>query len=119
MSDATERLFSYGTLQQENVQRATFGRRLEGRPDALVGFATRLVAIKDPQVVALSGKAHHPGVARSGRHEDRVPGTVFAVTPAELRQADDYEVDDYERVEAELASGGRAWVYILRNGDTE
>ncbi|MBN8607491.1 MAG: hypothetical protein J0L81_11270 [Caulobacterales bacterium] len=29
MSEVTERLFSYGTLQQENVQRAQFGRVLE------------------------------------------------------------------------------------------
>jgi len=33
----TERLFSYGTLQQENVQKQTFGRLLDGTPDALVG----------------------------------------------------------------------------------
>jgi hypothetical protein len=31
-------LFSYGTLQQPDVQRATFGRLLRGEPDALVGF---------------------------------------------------------------------------------
>ncbi len=30
--DATVLLFSYGTLQQENVQLSSFGRRLEGRP---------------------------------------------------------------------------------------
>jgi hypothetical protein len=30
-------LFSYGTLQQEGVQRATFGRLLKGSADALVG----------------------------------------------------------------------------------
>lgn len=38
MAERTERLFSYGTLQQENVQIATFGRLLNGAPDALVGF---------------------------------------------------------------------------------
>lgn len=113
---ATERLFSYGTLQQENVQLATFGRRLKGTPDALVGFAVQMVEIKDPQVVATSGKTHHPGVVRTGRSGDRVPGTVFEITPAELASADTYEVDDYTRIEAELASGGRAWVYVLDDG---
>ncbi|HEX2114202.1 MAG TPA: gamma-glutamylcyclotransferase family protein, partial [Alphaproteobacteria bacterium] len=82
--------------------------------DALVGFAVRMVEIKDPQVIAASGKTHHPGVMRSGNDADRVPGTVFEITPAELASADAYEVYDYERVEAVLASGTRAWVYVMR-----
>jgi gamma-glutamylcyclotransferase (GGCT)/AIG2-like uncharacterized protein YtfP len=116
MTAATERLFSYGTLQQEDVQRATFGRLLKGTPDALVGFAVGMVEIRDQQVIATSGKSHHPGVVRSGRDTDRVPGTVFEITQAELASADAYEVDDYERVKAELASGSSAWVYVLRTG---
>jgi gamma-glutamylcyclotransferase (GGCT)/AIG2-like uncharacterized protein YtfP len=114
MTEATERLFSYGTLQQPNVQLATFGRLLNGTPDALVGFTVQLVEIRDPQVVATSGKTHHPGVVRSGDAADRVPGTVFEITPAELASADSYEVYDYERVEAVLASGIRAWLYVMR-----
>ena len=35
-------LFSYGTLQQQNVQLATFGRLLKGSPDSLVGFVQTL-----------------------------------------------------------------------------
>ena len=114
MSAATERLFSYGTLQQENVQRQTFGRLLHGRPAALVGFKQELVEITDPDVLAKSGERFHPIVVRSGDDADRVSGTVFEVTPAELAAADAYEVDDYERVEAELTSGARAWVYVKR-----
>jgi len=34
----TELLFSYGTLRQPEVQRATFGREIDGRPDAIVGY---------------------------------------------------------------------------------
>jgi len=114
VSAATERLFSYGTLQQENVQRQTFGRLLHGRPAALVGFKQELVEITDPDVLAKSGERFHPIVVRSGDDADRVSGTVFEVTPAELAAADAYEVDEYERVEAELASGARAWVYVKR-----
>jgi hypothetical protein len=33
-----EYLFSYGTLQDEAVQLATFGRRLSGEPEVLEGF---------------------------------------------------------------------------------
>jgi gamma-glutamylcyclotransferase (GGCT)/AIG2-like uncharacterized protein YtfP len=110
----TERLFSYGTLQQENVQLATFGRLLEGAPDALVGFRQDMVEITDPDVLAKSGKRFHPIVTRSDNETDRVAGTVFLITPEELSAADAYEVADYERVEAPLASGLRAWVYVKR-----
>jgi gamma-glutamylcyclotransferase (GGCT)/AIG2-like uncharacterized protein YtfP len=105
-------LFSYGTLQQDDVQRATFGRLLTGRPDALVGFEQALVLIEDPQVVATSGKTHHPIVRHSADPARRVAGTVFEVTAAELRSADEYEVSAYRRIAVTLASGARAWVYV-------
>jgi gamma-glutamylcyclotransferase (GGCT)/AIG2-like uncharacterized protein YtfP len=114
MSEATERLFSYGTLQQDEVQRATFGRLLEGARDALVGFRLEMLEITDADVIAKSGRRFHPVVVRSGDDGDRVEGSVFVITPAELGAADAYEVNDYERVEAELASGSRAWVYVKR-----
>ena len=105
-------LFSYGTLQQEGVQRSTFGRLLKGSADALVGYAQSMVKIEDADVVAKSGKTHHPIVAYTGAGEDRVAGTVFEITDAELVAADSYEVDAYKRVLAPLASGRRAWVYV-------
>ncbi|RDZ26681.1 gamma-glutamylcyclotransferase family protein [Lysobacter silvisoli] len=107
-------LFSYGTLQDEAVQLATFGRRLHGQADALVGYRRGLLKIEDPQVLAASGQDHHPIVEPSHDPADRVAGTVFAISAQELAQADAYEVDDYERVEAPLASGRRAWVYVRR-----
>jgi gamma-glutamylcyclotransferase (GGCT)/AIG2-like uncharacterized protein YtfP len=110
----TERLFSYGTLQQENVQRATFGRVLKGQPDALVGFKQELVEITDPDVLAKSGERFHPIVTYSGNDTDRVPGMVFEITSAELAAADAYEVADYERIAVTLASGVGAWVYVQR-----
>ena len=91
-------LFSYGTLQQEGVQMATFGRLLEGKPDALLGYAMEEVKIDDPDVVAKSGKTHHPIVVHTGYGEDRVTGAVFEITDDELEHADAYEVDAYRRV---------------------
>jgi gamma-glutamylcyclotransferase (GGCT)/AIG2-like uncharacterized protein YtfP len=105
-------LFSYGTLQQDDVQRATFGRLLSGRPDTLPGYAQAMYEIDDPGVVATSGKTHHPIVRPGGSATDRVAGTVFEITDAELAQADVYEVAAYRRVAATLASGLQAWVYI-------
>jgi gamma-glutamylcyclotransferase (GGCT)/AIG2-like uncharacterized protein YtfP len=108
----TEHLFSYGTLQLEQVQRETFGRLLEGHADAMTGYAQTMVKIEDPQVVATSGKTHHPIVAYTGNPSDTVAGTVFAITPEELRHADEYEVDAYRRDRVKLASGLSAWVYV-------
>ncbi|MEZ5961427.1 MAG: gamma-glutamylcyclotransferase family protein [Hyphomonadaceae bacterium] len=110
----SERLFSYGTLQQENVQLATFGRLLNGAPDALIGFKDEIVEITDPDVLAKSGKRFHPILSESGDDADRVTGTVFEISAEELAAADKYEVSDYKRVSARLASGSMAWVYVRR-----
>ena len=106
-------LFSYGTLQQENVQLSTFGRPLRGQKDELLKFEQSLVRIQDPQVVATSGKTHHANVTFNGRSDSRVRGTVFEITDAELAAADQYEeLAAYKRVAAMLASGKQAWVYV-------
>ncbi|WP_018236949.1 gamma-glutamylcyclotransferase family protein [Ensifer sp. BR816] len=105
-------LFSYGTLQQENVQMASFGRLLVGRGDAMPGFKKELVEITDPDVIAKSGEKYHPIVVPSSDPADAISGTVFQITEAELAAADAYEVSDYKRVETILASGTKAWVYI-------
>lgn len=105
-------LFSYGTLQQQEVQLSTFGRKLTGAPDSLEGFLIAKVRIEDPEVVATSGKEFHPIARKTGVFYHRVPGTVFEVTEDELKQSDAYEVDAYKRVETVLASGKSAWVYV-------
>jgi gamma-glutamylcyclotransferase (GGCT)/AIG2-like uncharacterized protein YtfP len=105
-------LFSYGTLQQENVQLKTFGRRLQGEPDELPGVRLDLLKIEDPEVVATSGKTHHPILRFDGNPANRIAGTVFQVSESELADADRYEVAAYRRVEVALASGKRASVYV-------
>ena len=59
----TELLFSYGTLRQREVQLSTFGRELDGHPDAIVGFDLDYVTITDAQVIATSGSDRHPHLA--------------------------------------------------------
>ena len=93
-----ESLFTYGTLQLEEVQLATFGRKLEGRRDALVGY--RLV------------KREHRNLQFTGNAADHVDGIVFAVTTKELEQSDAYEPEGYERTQVQLASGAMVWVYL-------
>jgi hypothetical protein len=111
-ASTSELLFSYGTLQLEAVQLATFGRRLTGTPDELPRFAQSLMKIDDPEVVATSGKTHHPFATFTGRDADAIPGTVFHITPEELRNADRYEVATYKRIAVVLRSGARARVYV-------
>lgn len=110
---STELLFSYGTLRQPEVQRSTFGRELDGRPDAIVGYDLDYVTITDPHVVAVSGSDRHPILRPSAAPDAHVDGTVFAISPAELVAADDYEVDSYRRISVPLRSGAQAWVYVF------
>jgi gamma-glutamylcyclotransferase (GGCT)/AIG2-like uncharacterized protein YtfP len=105
-------LFSYGTLQHDNVQLSTFGRLLEGQRDELVGYEQSFLQIDSPHVVTISGETHHRIVKFNGRPDSRVSGTVFEITDAELARADEYEVSAYTRVAATLASGKEAWVYV-------
>jgi gamma-glutamylcyclotransferase (GGCT)/AIG2-like uncharacterized protein YtfP len=106
-----EYLFSYGTLQQKNVQQANFGRELRGEKDALPGYVIGELTITDERVLRESGKAVHPILEYTGNNHDEVAGTVFELSPEELLQADDYEVDAYRRVSATLRSGKTCWIY--------
>ena len=108
----TEFLFSYGTLQLESVQMATFGRQLTGKPDVLSGFEETLLVIEDQAVISISGKKHHTIAKFTGRTSDTISGTVYSVTPEEIESADKYEVAPCQRVVVVLQSGTRAWVYV-------
>jgi gamma-glutamylcyclotransferase (GGCT)/AIG2-like uncharacterized protein YtfP len=93
-------LFAYGTLQQSDVQRATFGRLLEGENDVLLGFER-------------STARNLVNLTFTGRTADRVDGKVFEVTDADLAAADRYEERaSYARIAGTLASGREAWVYV-------
>ena len=111
----TERLFSYGTLQTESVQRSTFGRKLGGSPDALVGCRLQMIQILDQDFVTTSGAEYHRNLEFTGNTSDLVEGTVLFVTQQELEQADAYEPDGYKRVRVKLRSGIEAWVYRNTN----
>jgi hypothetical protein len=105
-------LFSYGTLQQRDVQLSLFKRPLDGYKEQLVGFELSIVRIEDPEFVRTSGKSHHAIVRPTGNLLDKVDGMVFEVTEQELEKTDDYEPTGYKRVSASLASGRQAWVYV-------
>lgn len=108
------KLFSYGTLQKEAVQLDTFGRKLSGAPDTLIGYALNWVEITDPEVLRMSNQKHHPIIDYSGDDADRVDGVLFDLTDAEIAQADDYEVDDYKRIEVTFQSGNKGYIYVKK-----
>jgi gamma-glutamylcyclotransferase (GGCT)/AIG2-like uncharacterized protein YtfP len=106
-------LFSYGSLQQEEVQLSTFGRKLEGEKDLLTGYEPSLVPIADPAVAARLKKTHHDNVKNTGDDWSNVQGTVFEITDDELAKADAFESQhNYQRLVVSLASGKDAWVYV-------
>lgn len=113
MADTPDQLlFSYGTLQTEDVQLDTFGRLVAVEDDALPGYTVDYAEIDDPRVVELSGLEVHPIVRPTGSGLDKVTGKVLWVSEEELDAADEYEVELYRRVQVRLQSGRTAWVYV-------
>ena len=112
----SELLFSYGTLQQPEVQRATFGRQVPGHRDAIIGYELDWITITDPHVIATSGSDRHPVLRPTDLADACVDGMAFAISKDELAAADQYEVDDYRRISVPLRSGATAWVYAFAGG---
>jgi gamma-glutamylcyclotransferase (GGCT)/AIG2-like uncharacterized protein YtfP len=95
-----ESLFSYGTLQDHEVQLSTFGRSLVGERDALPEYCKVTFG-------------PYMNVQLTGHESDCVEGTRFEVTTAELDEADIYEATaNYKRIQVQLKSGRYAWVYL-------
>ena len=107
-------LFSYGTLQLEQVQLDTFGRLLNGKKDTLRKYRIRNLKITDSEVIKSSGTDIHPILEYTGCDDDFVEGAIYELTEDELQQADSYEVKDYQRKSLKFESGILAYVYLKR-----
>lgn len=112
MHEPSIALFSYGTLQQPEVQLANYGRLIDGEADALPGYALAPLLIESPHVIEVSGKSVHMIARPTGEAADRVLGTLLFLTEAELQASDAYEEEAYTRIEARLESGRIAFVYV-------
>ena len=95
-------LFTYGTLQDLQVQSYIFMRTLKGKPDSLPGFKKMENAVY----------GRYPLVVKTEKSEDWVRGMVYEVTSSELEKADIYETTAYTRKKFALKSGIEAWVYL-------
>ncbi|MDF4201796.1 gamma-glutamylcyclotransferase [Maribacter sp. SA7] len=101
---ATHFLFTYGTLQERDVQLGVFARPLNGFEDELP-----LYTISDDKVADL-----YPTLQHTGSKEDAIKGQVYTLTHQELQKADQYEGEAYERIQIKLVSGKNAWAYIAK-----
>ncbi len=107
-----EYLFSYGTLQKNEVQLELFGRLLTGTQDILNGYKVSSNEITDESFLSRGEQKHQLTLVSSGDKEVNVEGTVFEITEDELLLADKYEPEEYKRVKVTLESGKQAWVYL-------
>lgn len=101
-----KKLFTYGTLQHEDVQENLFGRALKGTPEKLIGYALKRIQIEEE-----FGIVHYPVIVETKNETDFIEGIVYEVTEKELNQADLYEGMHYKRVEVHLHSNQKAWAY--------
>jgi len=108
----TEFLFSYGTLQLEKVQLASFGRVLKGTEDILTGYKLEKVRITDKEVLKKSEQEFHPIAICTNDKNDKIKGTLYKISTQELKEADSYEVADYTRVLVTFESKKQGWIYI-------
>lgn len=101
-----EYLFTYGTLQDKQVQQYLFGRILDGKADFLKGYQRHENAVY----------GRYPLVEETRDPEHRVAGTAYKVSPSDLAKADVYETSAYKRQKVILDSGLEAWLYV-KNSD--
>ncbi|MDF0707781.1 gamma-glutamylcyclotransferase family protein [Flagellimonas okinawensis] len=97
-----EYLFSYGTLQDLQVQEYIFGRLLKGKTDMVLGFRKLDNAVY----------GRYPLVIKTNDPKDKVPGMAYEVNADDLKKADIYETSAYKRQKFPLESGAEAWIYI-------
>jgi len=100
--NATEYLFTYGTLQKENIQLTVFSRTLSGFNDTLFGYK-----LSDEKVVGV-----YPVMQSSKEPSDFVNGRVYMCSNEEILEVDKYEGPAYKRIKVVLNSGKSAWAYV-------
>ena len=107
-----EYLFSYGTLQVEQVQLDVFGRILQGSADTLKGYILSHIVIQDESFHTKAAQETYLIATVSDSEADTIPGYVYRITSLELIAADRDESREYTRIKVALESGMQVWVYV-------
>ncbi|TRX38290.1 gamma-glutamylcyclotransferase family protein [Flavobacterium restrictum] len=103
-----QKLFTYGTLQNEDIQENIFGRILQGTPETLIGYVLNEIQIEEE-----FGITHYPIIVETNDPNDTISGILYEITSNDLRQADLYEGLHYKRIEVHLQSNDIVWVYSV------
>ncbi|TRX36964.1 gamma-glutamylcyclotransferase [Flavobacterium sp. ZT3R18] len=105
-----QKLFTYGTLQNNDIQESLFGRILQGTPETLIGYKLNEIQIEEE-----FGLIQYPIITETQQPEDTISGIVYEITTSDLHQADLYEGLHYKRVEVHLQSNEKVWAYSEAN----
>lgn len=103
-------LFTYGSLQNEEIQDNLFGRLLKGTREKLIGYVLKRILIEEE-----FGLIEYPIIIETKNENDYIDGIVYEITDKELYQTDLYEGIHYKRVEVQLVSGQKAWAYSTQD----
>ncbi|MET6991230.1 gamma-glutamylcyclotransferase family protein [Sediminicola arcticus] len=95
-------LFTYGTLQDQDIQLQLFGRVLSGEPDILIRYQLSKKKIMGRYTV----------IHKTNDPINRLEGIRYSLALQELLDTDTYEGEAYKRILVTLASGKKAWVYV-------
>lgn len=101
-----QKLFAYGTLQNDEIQESLFGRILQGTPETIIGYKLNKIQIEEE-----FGLIQYPIITKTQKPEDTISGIVYEITTNDLHQADLYEGLHYKRVEVCLQSNEKVWAY--------
>ena len=107
-----EFIFSYGTLQNEKVQQALFGRTVPLLTDNLPGYKSIAIEITDSAFLSKGESPYQHTLVESGNSNDIIQGSVLEITREELLIIDSYEPANYKRIKVMLQSGKEAWIYV-------
>ncbi len=111
-SAAAQLVFSYGALQNEELQRSVLGRVFPSEAAILPGFHADYAEMADPRFAELTGTSIHAVLRRTDDPRDKVIGKVFRLTEDELDAADQFQVLMFRREQVVLEGGRTAWVYL-------
>ncbi|MEH6659170.1 gamma-glutamylcyclotransferase family protein [Leeuwenhoekiella marinoflava] len=100
-------LFTYGTLQDIEIQKKLFGRKLDGEKDILKKYKLGTIKIPENQEQTQT----YFIAMHTGNKSDEIEGTVYELRDFELNIADEYEGYFYKRKHVLLASNKKVIIY--------
>ena len=95
------KLFAYGTLLDESIQKEIIGRLVVGTPDYLIGYR---------KIMRQFAAGIYPDLIEDPTGQ--VKGQILDLSAEELKLCDLYEGCEYKRVKLLLKSGVEVFVYM-------